>query len=676
MTLQKNLVEHASSVAYSSVVVTTAARLFYHLIALLVLISTATAIGAAESERSIAQQRKDFLAAEQALQLGQQKQFQRLMKNLQQYPLYPYLRYQQLKHRISRLDADEVTGFMRAYPDAPVSHRLYRQWLRTLAKQRHWKLFAEAYTQTRATDLRCYYRRALLNSGRKREAFEGIEKLWLVGRSQPQACDPLFAAWRKTGGITETRVWQRFALAMQSRQLRLARYLVRLLPGKEQRVARLWLQVDKKPDLVVKHTRFNPEHAQTTALLTHGLLRLVRKQQETAISAWDTLKSRYPFTDEQRGQVERKLALALVTDGDERALPRLWSLAAKHENSAIREWRVRAALSEGNWYAVLESIERLSPQERQTERWRYWQARALEKLDFAEDADKRYRSLAKHRDYYGFLAADRAKTPYSFEDRPVSYSTQELQAITHLPGVERASELLALNRLLDARREWNQLTAGMDEHSLQLLAKLAQQWQWHGQAILTLGRTSFRDDLELRFPIKYDAQVARVSHSYDIDVAWVYAVMRRESAFVKDARSPRGALGLMQLMPRTGREVAKRQNILINDRRQLLNAETNIQLGTAYLRQMMNRLGSNPVLTIAAYNMGQYRVRRYLPSSGAIPADIWVETLPIKETRAYLRAVLAYTAVYELRLGLVPTPLWRRMPDISSLPVQLSKKEL
>jgi soluble lytic murein transglycosylase len=216
--------------------------------------------------------------------------------------------------------------------------------------------------------------------------------------------------------------------------------------------------------------------------------------------------------------------------------------------------------------------------------------------------------------------------------------------------------LKALGRERQARREWNLALLGASEDELKSAALLARQWDWPSQSITALAKIRYWNDLELRFPLDYREQIDRQADAHGIDNAWIYAIMRQESAFTPDARSRAGALGLMQLMPQTARQVASttyQRKIKTDD---LLSPQVNIALGSSYLNQVYRQLQENPVLATAAYNAGPHRVIKWLPDNRQ-ETDIWIETVPFHETREYLKRVLAYTLIYTHRLGDTPTQL-------------------
>jgi soluble lytic murein transglycosylase len=225
------------------------------------------------------------------------------------------------------------------------------------------------------------------------------------------------------------------------------------------------------------------------------------------------------------------------------------------------------------------------------------------------------------------------------------------------------SELYALGRIIDARREWFHMVKRLDDEELRATARILADWGWIDRAIFTAARARYWDDLELRFPLRHRTLVDRYADERQLDPAWVYGVLRQESAFTADVRSSAGAVGLMQLMPATARRVAREYKMAAPSDKALIDPETNISLGTGYLRMMLDDLSSNRILATAAYNAGPHRVKRWLPPD-TMDADIWIELIPFRETRLYVQRVMAYAAIYERRLGETPTRLSKRMRDI------------
>lgn len=615
--------------------------------ALLLAITTSHASIAQGADLSI--QRLAFQAADNALQRGDSVS----ISEFRDYPLYPYLIFRDLDQRLDQLPAADVRAFLKTYADSPPARRLRPAWLRQLASAQRWVEFLQDYQPGGDVAIECWRRQALLNTDRVDEALQAIEQLWMSATALPDACDPLFKLWQERGGLTVERTWQRFDLAMGKGERRLARYLQGLLPAAADRaMAELWLQVDENPRLILETGRFANNNPHTSDILIHGLQRWSRSDSVTAAAVLDTLKQRYRLPENQVAQLERTLALFVASRGQPDGLTRLTALPPQQVNAAVREWRVRASLRRGDWNLALKWLDALSPEESEVAQWQYWRARTLEALGNKSGAQAIYSQLAGKRDYHGFLAADRLARPYQINHVPLQVPAQELDALEErLPGLQRARELYLLGRGWEARVEWGYAIRNLTDDDLKTAAKLAHRWGWHDQSILTLARTGYWDDLELRFPLPHRDQVFTRAQGENIDPAWIYAVMRQESIFQSDVKSPAGALGLMQLMPATGQRIARDLQLSLPDNYALLQADTNILLGAHYLRYALDKLQGNPLLATAAYNAGLEAVTQWLPNQGDQEADLWAETIPYEETRTYVKRVMEYATIYQQRLG-------------------------
>jgi soluble lytic murein transglycosylase len=630
---------------------------------------------AAADSADLEQQRRDFLAAEAALARSDMVSYQQLLAGLTDYPLYPYLHYEFLRRRLTRADAAQINSFIDKNSGTPIGAKMQHQWLTSLAHQRRWPEYLEAYRPSNDIALQCYYREALYRHGNKVDAFADLDRLWLVGYSQPRACDPLFTAWEKEGELTPDLAWRRIKLAMSKRKTSLAQYLSQFLSPEDRRWAELWIEVHRKPELILSTRRFAADHPIRSTILIYGLKQIARRDPAKAIDIWDNrLSTRYRFSEDEYADVERHLAMALAIQGRPEALSWLSVIEADPEDNSLREWRVRASIEQENWHAALAWIYQLTEEEQSSSRWRYWHARALESLNQNTQAEETYVALAEERSYYGFLAADRLDLPYQLNHQPLPEEIGEAIDVESYPGLQRARELYLLGRIVDARREWYQAIDDMAGWQLASAASMAHSWGWHDRAIMTMANTDERDDLDLRFPTVHLEQVLSEANIRNVDPALAFAVIRQESAFTADARSHAGAIGLMQLMPRTARRVAKRINMASPSANDLIDINTNLQLGIAHLRENLVRYGGNAVLATAAYNAGQSRVNQWIPQDSVVMSDVWAETIPFSETRQYVQNVMAFTAIYENRLGRKTTPLAVRMPPVAPLGAALSRR--
>jgi len=609
-------------------------------------------------------QRADFLAAERALQRGESATYIPLRQRLAGYVLFPYLEYGELSAGLDTVSAQRVTAFLRDHADSPLAGSLRRAWLGKLADRGQWTEFLAAYDGDKSPELRCDHVRALLGAGQRDKAFALMPDLWRTGKPLPSECDGPIAEWRAAGGLTTALVWERFGLAMDKGEETLARQLARGLPAGDQAWAERWLRLRARPQAVLE-SEFAADHPARDGALAYGIAQWARQDAVAALDAWNALRSRYPFSARASRSAEAALATRLAREDSAKGFEFIRELRPAADDVELQEARIRAALVQHRWSLVGRWIDALPATARDSERWLYWRARAHEALGELADARSLYVRVARERSYYGFLAADRAKVPYALSHRPAAADAAVTAKVRRLPVVARVAELRAIGRDSDATREWRWQYDRLNKEELKALARIAKEWGWHDQAAYTLAKADYWDDYEIRFPIVYGAQLDQNAAAQGVDRSWVYAIVRQESTFNPEVRSPAGATGLMQLMPATASQVAqKHHGERAPSAQQLTEPARNIRLGTTYLRTQLQRLDDNPVLATAAYNAGPTRVRQWLPAQET-DADIWVEMVPFKETQDYVRRVMSYAVFYDHRLGVRPRPISERMPLIA-----------
>ena len=607
-------------------------------------------------------QRQDFLVARQAYDAGDLSKWHRLSAGLKDYPLYPYLRYPYLRDRLDSVAESEVLQFIDRYGDSPPGTRLRNAWLINLARSHRWSEYLRLYRDSTDPSLACYQLQARSNQaqGKPDDALlDQAEALWLVGHPQPAACDAVFSFLGDRQRMTDKLIWARLRLAMEEGELQLAEYLARPLSRAEQKWVQRWQSMYQRPATQLDNAAYTEDLPIAREIIAFGLRRLARSAPETAHTRWLQLNSRYHFSATQRAEVERAIAIAAARQRSPRALQWLAAIKDDDTDAALREWRIRSAVLAGDW----EHIERWTkalPKEEQTESTQYWRARALAERGSQDDAQFAYKELAKQRSYYGFLANDHLRQDYALNNVPTATDDQQLAVMAARPALQRASEFYQLGLIPEARREWNAATGKMSPAELAQAALLAKRWGWYERAIMTAAQGEHWDDLELRFPTPYRKQVTDNARRQQLDPSWVYGVMRQESAFMVDAKSSAGALGLMQLMPATADHTARLLDWPRRSTQDLLTPTDNIQLGSAYLRHILDSFRGNQMLATAAYNAGPGRVRQWLPASTA-PADQWVEAIPFTETRKYVQSVLSYSVIFDWRLDQPVQPLRRRM---------------
>lgn len=626
------------------------------------MVTLPTAWGA--SSPSVSQQRADFLAAERALAKNHRAKFTALLRKLRHYPLYPHLIAADLSERLPHVEPTELWDFLHTFGGTVPAMELRAQWLNYLFSADRWGEFLAAYQPTNDTSMECRYRWALLQSGAPENAFNGLAYYWMTGRDANGVCNRLFATWRAVGGLSDALIWERLRNAIDQGALDFARHIAReYLDVETQAGVELWIHAYSQPRLVLEDPRLQSLPKIAPDIITLGLKRLARDDVYAAQSRWELLRAQFTFSPAQRADIRRTLATWLAVERDPDALTWLAALQPQEEDQATRERRVVIAIANEDWNSVLTWINWLSKEEQSSTRWRYWRARTLQELGFEREAHAIYRAIAHERDYYSFLAADRVGLPYHIHHKPLPYSAAELETFGRERSLLAAREWFALQRAAQGRREWQYATRQMNDTDLVKAARLAYNWGWYDRAIFTVARAPKQDDLEVLYPLLYRAHITAQAQTHDLNPAWVYGILRQESGFVTDARSPVGALGLMQIMPQTGQLIARRLKTRLKRSEQLLQPATNITFGTAYLRMVLNTHNNNAVLATAAYNAGSGRVKRWRPREG-LAADVWIESIPYKETREYVKRVLTYTLVYDRRLGQGHLNLSALMPPI------------
>lgn len=615
----------------------------------------------------LAAERERFKQAYRALKNGRRTQATKLIKGLENYPLYIYFHYYGLSRLLHKKSKREVREFLSAYDESLLAERLRSDWLRFLSRTKRWEDFLHDYRPQSSTKLKCAQLTARIETGALEGVFGDARALWLVGKSQPDECDRAFDYLKASGMMDDQLVWQRIRLALGNNRPGLARYLSRLLNRASLlEAADHWLAVHADPTSSLKRSFFSHDNPLVREIVVHAISRIARRSVDKADAAWKKYAPRYQFGPADHGRVRRVLALAAASRDHADRIAFLDLVPEAYVDDRVEKYRIRTAIKDNAWGKLVRWTEHAPVGESYILRWRYWRARALQYLKREHEAEIIFQELAKHRDYYGFLSADRLNLAYQMNHHPIVADAVEIAEILGRPGILRARELYRLDMHFEARQEWRHEIEHSTPRQLEVAAFVVNTWGWYDRAILALGKAQSYDDLEIRFPLLHEQLVRRYAAKRGLDAAVLYSIIRAESAFMADARSPAGALGLMQIMPATGRATARRIGAKLASARELLDPAKNITIGSAYLKQMIGRFGGSFSMAAAAYNAGPHRVRAWRPKSGCVPADIWIDTIPFAETRRYVRRTSFYTTLYQWRLNEKIEPLATRLTGITA----------
>tara|TARA_A100001015_G_C15013390_1_gene724305 strand:+ start:33 stop:1217 length:1185 start_codon:yes stop_codon:yes gene_type:complete len=342
-----------------------------------------------------------------------------------------------------------------------------------------------------------------------------------------------------------------------------------------------------------------------------------------------------------------------IKDAD-RVLGKYTELINTDFEGDLIEWRIRYALGEQNWPDVEKWISHLPFRLQEKSVWRYWQIQSLENNNNIDtkDALKLKIQLARERDFYGFITSDTLRQEYNLNHNPAPTDKTILDQVRSIDALKRARELHFHGSKVEANREWNSGTGDFDREQWIAVAQLAHQWEWHSRAITALASAKYWDDLDIRFPLAFEPSIHSVAKNSNVQPHLLFAIARQESAFELGARSKAGAMGLLQIMPRTAKSTAKSLNIPYRNSRQLLDKEKNLLIGSGYFKSLLEHFDKNRILALASYNAGPERVSAWLlRSSGKLTYDLWIELIPFHETRGYVKSVLMYSAIYSNKLG-------------------------
>ncbi len=611
-------------------------------------------------------QRDDFSRAWRAATEGKRDVYRQLMPTLQDYVLYPYLKYEDLRFRRAHVSDEEMTSFLESHQDWAFTSGLKRAWLRTLGDRGRWDSLLLYARDSKDTEVQCSLAHARIKRGETDDLVPVAQKLWAVGKSQPDVCDPVFSWLKKQDGITSGLAWERIRRAMDAREPQLSRYLARYLQQDEQVWADRWYQQDRGGYRHLAKALNWPDTQKSRDITVYGLRRLARSDPDKAEKIYNRIEDHFEWPDDLRGGILREIALWSAVEKLEVTPLRMQRVPAEFLDGKLLEWWTRYELSAGNWQGVAAAIASMPPEQRDDSRWRYWEARAQLETGDSSSATKQLGELALEANYHGFLAADQLGAPYTICPQEPDVAVEAIEALRNQPGFHRSLELRRAGIQSWSRSEWRMAINGLDKAGLRAAAAVATQENWPDMAIFALGNSGDLRWYEWRFPVEYGNLVFTQAANRNLDPAWVMGLMRSESAMAPDAISPAGARGLMQVMPDTAKLLARQHSFKYSGRQQLMQPEVNIKFGTAYLRDLLNRFGDNSVLVSGAYNAGPHVVDRWMGERVTNDPTIWVETLPYYETRDYIPRVLAFSTLYDWRLKQPVSRLSSRMPSLDS----------
>lgn len=647
--------------------ITKNANIAFHAVACVTLVLCTSAPVHASVTDAFAAQRTIFTQARVALDAGDTKTYQSLRAELSDYPIAHYLDYSELNQRIksakpSKQLAADIAQFEQNFEDRSLTGKLIRQLQSAAARKENWPLFLSLSESEFASEMPCAKLRARASTGQLQTLDDAALELWKQAKTHPKDCADLLAKLEQAKTPPVKAIWERIFEAVEAGKPEFAEPMLGYLSTRDRKQVKGWMDARETPEQYLKSGALSQDGLFNRRAFVDLVLKWSKEDTIAATEYWLDNYKKYRFYKDRYYDTHRLLAMRAAYRRLPEAYDMLYSLTARDDDLELKEWRIRAALFNQDWKEILRSIKRLPVEEQEEDHWAYWEARALEESGHQEQANKIYDTLSQLQSYHGFLSADKLDRQYAIENKPISVDASILSQFEDNASLIRAHEYYQVDIAWEGRREWNSIMKEAEPEELAALAVLAERWQLYDRAIFSAGRAEQKQALTTRFPMVYQDEVDAAAKQHAIPEAWVFGVMRRESGYIRDVRSSAGAIGLMQLMPKTAQYVAKLQGDK-NWRGDLTDAKTNIGFGTFYLRHVMDKFDDHQVLATASYNAGPRRVTIWLPNE-TMPADVWIDAIPYSETRRYVRAVMAYTTIYEWHLTKEPIRLREKLTPI------------
>jgi len=576
--------------------------------------------------------------------------------------LAPYAKYWQMRLTIDETDNQKISDFIANHNQYAFAERLRIEYLKKLGKQQNWVNFDKEYInyQSENTSVACYAAEAYAAKPMT-SSLMFAKPLWLSAKERPNDCNRLFDNLQKVGVIDNDAVWKRFRMALAKNRVNLAKSIIKRSKRYQSSYRKQLTRIAKSPKKMLKKSQLSLKTRFGRELNLYALSRVAKKDTWQALALFKKIQN--SFNADEHSHFYGMLGLVAAKRHEPEA--QLWFQKAEFDalNEEQMSWFARASLRQQDWAGLLNVLERMPTTISNQARWRYWRGRALIERKHPEEGIAILRSLAPERHYYGWLAQDEIK---GYQAPKLQYNKvpyKEVERIGQLPGIKRAEALLNLDLRWEGKREWRLATKGFSDKQLLAAAEYANRKQWYDLSINTADNTKEYHDFSLRYLMPYQGLMRQAALQHEVDLTWAHGIVRQESRFMHYAKSRVGAAGLMQLMPTTARWAAKRAGVKNYKRSMIDDLDTNVTIGTYYLRYTLGLMKGNKVMATAGYNAGPSRAKRW-QGSEPLEGAIYAETIPFNETRNYVQRVIANAQLYGKQLGDKHTTLKQRMGTV------------
>ncbi len=609
-------------------------------------------------QASVQQQRQLFGKLYSKALAGKDAEVKQKRSALMGYPIEHYLDYALIQSNIKTVPEQAISDFKAKHPDSPLNKRLKNALLTALGNAENWQTYLKYHNGFDTGKKQCWYLRARIETKQTKGLAPLIQAMWLSGLSAPDACTPAFKWWQQQGHMTEDLIVKRIKLAYESRNSSLIDYLKKRLKNKP-----VWVdyatKLIKDPEQALQDSVKWSSSPEVQWLIFKSSMWLAKKKPASLYQFWPAIKAAHSLSAGQESQVERQMALFAATDYEPFSIDAMNKLPADMQDDQIKAWIVRYHLYQEDWPKVHHALKKMSVRQLEQARWQYWLGRAEAKIGNKKQAKEIFKKLSSQTNYYGFLAADHLRLPYALCQSPTPVANPNFKAPL---GIARAIELHHAGLLTMARSEWNLAYRGLSKADKQALADLVTQEGWYAKSIAIMADLGQWDNYQLRYPIAHQQTIKQHANSAKPLPQWVMAIIKQESAWTKDAVSHANAHGLMQLLPTTAKRLGQQLGININRNQELHQPPLNIKLGVQYQKNLFKQF-DHPLLVAAAYNAGEGKSMDWSNDFPDAP-DIWLETIPYRETRDYITKILSNVTIYDWLIHAQPKRISYWMPTL------------
>ena len=601
-----------------------------------------------------------LLAARDASRAGDRVKFDRISVGLQGHELESYLQYWDLMLDLEQANPDAVKAYLIRNDGSYLAEKLRGDWLKQLGKSGEWARFDAEFPQLLQPDqeVSCYALQSRHLHGDV-GMLDDATPLWFNLIEPPESCLPVLETLVIEKRVQIDDVWARIRRQFEANRTAAARYSMNFLSVSQTPDTRTAVAVSDKPlPWLLKLPADIAGNRMYRELAVLAISRIARNDPRIAAEQLQKISDQLESNEKDWAwsQIGRQAADSHLPEALE-----WYARAGDSPMSDIAgEWRVRAALRAHDWTTVRVTIEAMSPELAAQPEWVYWLGRAHSASGRQVEAGNLYERIAGQPNFYGNLADEELGRSIMTPAKASPPTREEVAAAAANPGLQRALALYRLDLRSEGFREWNWSLRGMSDRQLLAASALALSDNVFDRAIATADRTKAEHDFSLRYLAPFSDEVRAAARNQSLDEAWVYGLMRQESRFITSAKSSAGAAGLMQLMPATAKWVARKIGLKNYDRSQVHDTETNLLLGTSYMRLVLEGLDNHPVLASAGYNAGPGRARRWR-GERALEGAIYAETIPFNETRDYVKKVMSNAVYYSALFDGKPQSLKRRL---------------